>query len=571
MARADGMSELARQVLGLAERMAPGADARLRELCALAVEAVGDGGNSCVGLEEAAGRTWRETLETLRGDGAEGDGAEGDGEAFPGAAELEAMARAVPELVDGDGSTGAPFVLAGGAMYTRRNYLYERYVEGRLREMAAMPDFAGTAVPEGALGLDAGAQREAVELMSRRGFSLLSGGPGTGKTYTVVRAMALALKANPDLRILLMAPTGKAADRLNESLARALGDLAGDPEWKDIAEGIPTDAQTIHRALGGRDGRFAHGAGNPLDCDWAVVDEASMVDLPLFARLLEALPEGCRLTLVGDPNQLASVERGRIFKDLCLLAQPGGGGMLEGCLATLAKSHRFGDEDAIGRLAGAILSGDAKKVASAFAAGGADTRHRGACGTAPARNPGFAEAVRETFGGLVAAKTPEEALAALGKGRVLCAMRTGSCGTEALNEAVEKMPFLRDAPKPWMVTANDRDLKLYNGNVGVSMPGETDKVWFAGQTAGMLRCVHRALLPDLAPAWCLTVHKSQGSEYERVLMVLPDNPKVRVLTRELLYTGVTRAKKRVDLWGSGEALARCVENPTKRRSGLGGG
>ena len=435
--------------------------------------------------------------------------------------------------------------------------------------MAAIPDREGAAVPEGALGLDAGAQREAVELMSRRGFSLLSGGPGTGKTYTVVRAMALALKDNPDLRILLMAPTGKAADRLNESLARALGDLAKEAEWKEVAEGIPTDAQTIHRALGGRDGQFAHGPDDPLACDWAIVDEASMVDLPLFAKLLAALPEGCRLTLVGDPNQLASVERGRIFKDLCQLARAGG--MLEGCLATLAKSHRFGDDDAIGRLAGAILSGDAAEVRGALAAGGANTRYRGACGAALARNPGFAEAVREAFGELAAAKTPGEALSALGKGRVLCAMRTGNCGAEALNEAMEKMPFLRDAPKPWMVTANDHDLKLYNGNVGVSMPGEPEKVWFAGQTPGVLRCVHRALLPDLVPAWCLTVHKSQGSEYERVLMVLSDNPKVRVLTRELLYTGVTRAKKRVDLWGSGEALARCVGNPTRRRSGLANG
>ncbi len=569
MAKADGMSELARQVLGLAERMAPAADARLRELCALTVEAVGDGGNSCVGRGEAAGRTWRETLETLRGDGVEGDGAEGDGEAFPSAATLEALARATPELVDGDGSTGAPFVLAGGAMYTRRNYLYERYVEGRLREMASMPDWAEAAVAEGALGLDAGAQREAVGLMSRRGFSLLSGGPGTGKTYTVVRAMALALKATPDMRILLMAPTGKAADRLNESLADALSGLAHHPEWKTIAERIPTDAQTIHRALGGRDGQFAHGAGNPLACDWAIVDEASMVDLPLFARLLEALPKGCRLTLVGDPNQLASVERGRIFKDLCQMAQPGGGGMLDGCLASLTRSRRFGDDDAIGRLAGAILSGDAGKVRVALASGGAATRHRGPCGGGLGRNPGFARVVEEVFSGLAEAQTPAAALESMSKGRILCAMRTGPCGAEALNGVLSGMAFLRDAPKPWMVTANDHDLKLYNGNVGVSMPDQPDRVWFAGQTPGMLRSVHRALLPDLAPAWCLTVHKSQGSEYERVLLVLSDNPRARVLTRELFYTSVTRAKKRVDLWGSDEAIARCVGNPTRRRSGLG--
>lgn len=572
MKRMRDESPLTGQVRGLVRRMAPDAPPWAWDLCALAVEAVGGGGDICIDPAEVAGLTWAQAWEALHDDGV-GVAGRGAAEAFPDASEIgAALAGGLFGLADADGSTGAPFVAARGALYTRRNFLYECNVARRLRGMAAA-EASGAGSPGDAElsspGLSDELQREAVRLLLARSPALLDGGPGTGKTYTVVRAMALALRREPSLRIALLAPTGKAAARLNESLSRALLDLKAIPGWAEIAETIPTDAQTVHRCIGWRpDGTVAHGLADPVAFDWVVVDEASMVDLPLFSRLLDALPAGCRLTLVGDGRQLASVERGRIFADLCAAAAPAAAGPLAGRRVTLLRSHRFEEGDAISGLAAALRTGSPDALDAALARGAPAVVHHGPSGAAPARDPAFVAAVREAFAPLAAARTPEEALDALSRAAVLCALRRGPAGADALNDAIGAMPFLRDAPVPWMVTRNNNEFALFNGMTGVILPDRPDRVWFPSQTSGGVRSVHRALLPDLVPAWALTIHKSQGSEYGRVLLVLPDDPTSRILANELLYTGLTRAKARIDLWAAPSALRRCAANRTLRHSRL---
>ncbi|MBR6022876.1 MAG: exodeoxyribonuclease V subunit alpha [Kiritimatiellae bacterium] len=573
MKRMRDESPLTGQVRGLVSRMAPDAPAWAWDLCALAVEAVGGGGDICIDPAEVAGLTWAQAWEALHDDGV-GVAGGGSGEAFPDASVLTgALADGLWGLADADGSTGAPFVAARGALYTRRNFLYERNVARRLREMAAADAGVSAAAPGEealtSLGLSDPLQREAVRLLLTRSPALLDGGPGTGKTYTVVRAMALALRREPSLRIALLAPTGKAAARLNESLSRALRDLKALPGWAEIAETIPTDARTIHRCIGGRpDGTVAHGPADPVAFDWVVVDEASMVDLPLFSKLLDALPAGCRLTLVGDGRQLASVERGRIFADLCTVTGAGAAGPLAGRRVTLQTSHRFKEGDAISALAAALRSGSPDALDAALARGAPAVVHHGPSGNALARDPAFVAAVREAFAPLAAARTPEDALAALSRAAVLCALRRGPAGADALNAAIGTMPFLRDAPVPWMVTRNNNEFALFNGMTGVILPDQPERVWFPAKTSGEIRSVHRALLPDLVPAWALTIHKSQGSEYDRVLLVLPDDPSSRILANELLYTGLTRAKSRIDLWAAPASLHRCASTRTFRHSRL---
>jgi len=429
---------------------------------------------------------------------------------------------------------------------------------------------------------DYGEQRAAADLAARHGTSVITGGPGTGKTTTVARLLGTLLDVDVDVtvgrangdhlpRVALAAPTGKAAARMTEALLGAVARPDFPATHRDTLDSL--SATTLHRLLGWRPGsgtRFRHHRGNPLPHDVVVVDETSMVSLTLMARLLEALRPQARLVLVGDADQLASVDAGAVLHDLVeglerLEALDG-----VAMVARLARAHRYGD--AIGDLAEAIRRGDVEATLAAFAA------------TPAARlvEPGAADG--EVLAGArdVAragrAGDPVAALVALDRHRLLTAHRTGEYGVTHWNRRVER--WLREeglagpagaertAGEPFLVTANDYGLGLFNGDTGVVVRGE-DGVLVAriadGTPEGRPLAVSR--LADVETAHAMTVHRSQGSQFDTVTVVLPpaDSP---LLTRELLYTAVTRAQSRVTVVGTPEAVRAAVERPAQRASGL---
>ena len=399
-------------------------------------------------------------------------------------------------------------------------------------------------------------------------LKLVTGGPGTGKTHSVVRMLAsLAAEAEADartLRIALAAPTGKAAARLAESIRTQLPEL-GLPDAVDAM--IPRDAFTLHRLLGlspaSARARFHRDA--PLPFDVVVVDEVSMVDLPLMAKLAEAVRDGAMLVLLGDPEQLSAVEAGDVLDALVEAAREA---PLSHCHAHLTQSRRFDEHGALGLLANAIATGDADAALAALA--GQDEVRLLANDGEPV------EHALAAYLEILDAPDARAALRAAHRFRVLTALRHGPAGNLALDRAIEqrlKRHVGVRADTPWwrgrlvLVTANRAELGLFNGDVGVAWP-DTDgdmKVWFEG-TDGAPRAISPAALPPHEGAFALTVHKAQGSEFDRV--ALATGPDSAVLTRELLYTGVTRARSTIALYSTPDILRAGITRRTQRWNGL---
>ena len=485
-----------------------------------------------------------------------------------------------------------PFVVACGLLYTRRNWVYERRVRDwiagragkRTDDVAKLPDDPFYAK------LNDG-QRAAVIEMCNASFSILTGGPGTGKTHTIARAVKFIRDRNPDLRLGLAAPTGKAKARMMESFTKAI-----EGAQIDIAP-----ATTIHSLLGPNYDfvTFKHNHGNPLPFDWLIVDEASMIDLPLMAKLIDAIPDTCRLTLVGDPDQLASVERGRVFGDLCNF--PGVS------VSRLVESKRFSAGGAIAKLADAVNGKDGMRPENALSLlkeGSELVSYIDLSvlakedAFAPEKWPGFEEAVKRGFKAFAESpkfrpspedqektdKTPpqvKEALAHLEDFRVLCALRHGPFGSEQIARWIKKQ-LKKGCPTPLMITRNDRTLGVENGDVGVVMPDDPTVLHLPGD-----KTVRLELLPETELAFASTVHKAQGSDFKDVAIVLPPNPgkpkassngkpeeekpeanSFKLLTREILYTAITRTKGSISLWASDAAITHCAETPIRRVSGL---
>jgi exodeoxyribonuclease V alpha subunit len=438
----------------------------------------------------------------------------------------------------------------------------------------------------------------------RKRLCIISGGPGTGKTRTVVVLLALLLEQHPAMRVALAAPTGKAAARLHEALKHAKATLPCEQTAKDR---LPAEASTIHRLLGSipDSAFFRHDAENPLPFDAVVVDEASMVDLALMAKLVAAIPRSARLILLGDKDQLASVEAGAVLADLCnggerrsfsdefigefkaitgqrLPAEVGAGGAsdLGDCIVELHKNYRFGDQSGIYRLSRAVNDGDSGKAFEVLCESGGSAGSQVSWKALPAPaalRAALRPIVLARYQGYLQAGNPAEALAALGRFRLLCALRNGPYGVENLNRLVGEIlsdaglieaNALFYAGRPVMVLRNDYNLKLFNGDIGVVLPNASKELraCFAGPEQ-TIRDFMPIRLPEHETAYAMTVHKSQGSEFERVLLVLPgeDSP---VLTRELVYTGLTRASKGVELWSDQEIFATAVRRRISRRSGL---
>jgi len=465
----------------------------------------------------------------------------------------------------------APLVLdAEGRLYLRRYYDYEAALARALLKKAT----PGTLARE--------SQQEAIEAALTNPLTIISGGPGTGKTTTVVEILVHLLAQNTaSLRIALAAPTGKAAARLEQTLRDGLT-RSGHTEF---LAAIPR-ASTLHRLLGSqRDSpQFRHHAGNPLALDLLVVDEASMVPLPLMAKLFDALPPHARVILLGDRDQLASVEPGSVLADIVDAALLPGNA-LQGTLAVLKKNYRFGNESTIYRLCETVRAGRKSDVLQLLS-----MPNSGDLGSAPLPSPRqLSETLREPvlagYGAYLRESDPAKALEAFGQFRVLCAVRKGPYGVEELNRRIATL--LREsghlketqalcAGMPLLITRNDSQLGVFNGDIAlllpdpaqVDMPEPPLWAWLPGDgESTALRRIAPAQLPEHEPAFAMTVHKSQGSEFDRVLLVLPerDSP---VLTRELTYTGLTRARHRVEIWFTPGILERSIARRTKRASGL---
>ncbi|MDN3610811.1 exodeoxyribonuclease V subunit alpha [Vibrio ostreicida] len=464
-------------------------------------------------------------------------------------------------------------------------------------------------------------QKVAAAVALTRRFAVISGGPGTGKTTTVTKLLAAliaqATQSGKVPVIKLVAPTGKAAARLTESIGKAISELAVSPEQK---VNIPTDASTLHRLLGALPNsvEFRHNSANPLHLDILVVDEASMVDLPMMYKLVDALPKQARLILLGDKDQLASVEAGAVLGDICSFSHLGyssaqaaqliqltgyqtftqqlnTGPTLADSLCMLQKSYRFDARSGIGQLAKAVNSGLIDQVDWVWQKDFADIA------TFPVDGQHYNAMIQLLVGEYchylkrltelkVDLKTQEPepiqhrakaALDLFARCRLLCALREGDFGLTELNVRIEralskrKLIQLKEETwyhgRPVMVVRNDYALGLYNGDIGLCIRddsvGENRLRVFFELPDGSVKSFLPSRVPEHETAYAMTIHKAQGSEFEHTLMILPPDF-TPLLTRELIYTGITRAKRRLSLYTNREVMVRGVRSTTARASGL---
>ncbi|OBG09200.1 exodeoxyribonuclease V subunit alpha [Mycolicibacterium fortuitum] len=462
---------------------------------------------------------------------------------------------------------GTPPVLRlfGDLLYLDRYWLEEQQVcDDVLTLVATKP---GGSIPDVTRLFPPGfeEQRAAAKVALSQGLTVLTGGPGTGKTTTVARLLALlaeqaALAGHPPLRIALAAPTGKAAARLQEAVQLEVDRL--DAVDRDRISGL--QATTLHRLLGSRpdtSSRFRHHRGNRLPHDVIVVDETSMVSLTMMARLLEAVRPQTRLLLVGDPDQLASVEAGAVLADLV-------DGLGSRGVAALQTSHRFGES--IGALASAIRAGDASGAVEVLAAGGEHVEWVSSQADERLREVLVPHALALRQAAVLG--DAGTALDILDEHRLLCAHRSGPFGVAQWNRQVQR--WLAEATgeptwatwyvgRPILVTANDYGLKLYNGDTGVTVatPDGLRAVVGGSGTFATGR------LTEVETMHAMTIHKSQGSQADEVTVLLPPEES-RLLTRELFYTAVTRAKTRVRVVGSEAEIRAAIARQAVRATGL---
>jgi len=527
--------------------------------------------------------------------------------------------RSSPLVSGGDAPEARPLVLdANGRLYLRRYWEHQAEVVAAIRSRVAScaaiedPDWLRNALdrmfPAGGRVERPDWQRIAAVVALQRAFCVISGGPGTGKTYTVVKILALMIdralrQAVRPPRVTLLAPTGKAAARLSQSIRRAKDELQIDAR---VVALIPEEAATIHRCLGTHRGSTTltrHNRENPLTTDVVLVDEASMVDLGLLRRLLDATPAAARVILLGDKDQLASVEAGAVLGDICNSGRsvaysrawndelarlsgeplppsphaPAVAGIWD-CNVQLQHSYRSEKAPAIGALAAAINRGDAGEALRLLDSQEAPYIGWAAEGEKKTIGAALRREIIDGFSGCLDQKNPEESLRRLDQFRLLCAHRRGPRGIEMMNPVVEEV--LTEAGKiaaegsayvgrPILVTENDYQLNLFNGDVGLVAAAETAGqrvVLFEGE-GGRVRALAPSRLPAHETAYAMSIHKSQGSEFERVAVILPLEPSP-VLSRELLYTAVTRARSAVTVHGSREIIEQTIARRIERASGL---
>ena len=574
-------SDLDIQMVNLVERMTASTDFPLQLAVAFASQAL-DQGNVCADLHTLAGQSWPALLD--RGDAA----LRAAYAALPPTPALDewlaALTTPAARLVIGDAtSTDTLFVCRGTNVYLRRYWTYERSVEAALLRLHQPLPHDAPLEPlldryfKAATPL----QRVAAHAAATRQLTLLSGGPGTGKTYTLARIVALLAESRKGgFNVAIATPTGKAASRAVESIQKAKQELRNEGVSDAILQAIPETATTIQRLLGPQhhSAYFKHTSEQPLDVDLVVIDETSMVDLPLMAKLLEALPSTCRLLLVGDSEQLASVAPGRIYGDLCAAAQPEG--PLAGALTQLTESRRFPPDSAIGQLSAALQS---KPDCAWHVLQTVQGEHLHVHDAARFEyDDGFSHLVRCAFEVFLQTSDPAAALQASETFRVLCALRKGPFGVDAVNARIEALLTGHHGFAPQgrfydhqliLITANTPSLNLTNGDIGVVLRTSNNDLhaWF--KTSDTVRSVPVHLLPPFETAFAMTIHKAQGSEFSTLAMIVPAEAHSPLLTRELLYTGITRTAIRdnhgaLHLWCTQASFETAAQRKTERTTGL---
>jgi exodeoxyribonuclease V alpha subunit len=436
-----------------------------------------------------------------------------------------------------------------------------------------------------------------VSLVNR--CTIITGGPGTGKTTTVAKILVLLLMVyGTRKRIALAAPTGKAAARLSSSITQALPAITCPDE---IKSSIPTQATTLHRLLGtiSHSPEFIYNEVHPLPYDIVVIDEASMIDLALMSKLVTALSPECKLILLGDKDQLSSVEAGSVLGDICDTGTPHSFTSdfsrslqsivpkftipkknepeFANCIVTLQKSYRFDDSSGIGLLSRAINDGNSDLAFDIL-----NNSEQKECVYRPLStqtdfNLMLQKFANNYFSPLQKQNDPHTLFSYLDSFRILCAVRQGPFGVEAINEQITSVLLKKKSDstqvycgKPIIITSNNYSLNIFNGDTAIIVQDISDptnhKVAFRNQDNSIRYLALRQIV-SWETAYSLTVHKSQGSEFDSVLLILPpiQSP---VLTRELLYTAVTRAKKRVEIWGTPQILKSCIDSQIVRTSGL---
>ena len=399
-------------------------------------------------------------------------------------------------------------------------------------------------------------QQQAIRCALQRGFSVITGGPGTGKTFTLVRILLALLQQEPHLRVALAAPTGKAAARMQEALRQSLAQL---PVSQQLSEALPKTAFTLHRLLGmGHNTQPKFNAQQPLAYDLIIIDEASMIDLRMASQLISAIHPQARVILLGDANQLAAVEAGAV------LAEIGKAQTLKESCVHLTHSQRFGGQ--IGQLAEAVCRGDSQQALHIAKQNNQDDVFYHTLEQPEAT-------AKKLFSGY---QTFVDALQHQ-QDRVLCAVREGAYGVNATNQRLSALlqKELKQTEegaiwyhgRPVMVTQNDYSLDIFNGDIGITLAEEDGfYVYFPARDAQHKR-ISAARLAHSETALALTIHKSQGSEFKQVAVLLPKEDSA-ILSRQLLYTGITRAKKQIHLWAIEKLFSKAIEQETQRAAGL---
>jgi len=454
-------------------------------------------------------------------------------------------------------------------------------------------------------------QKIAATVASLRHFSVITGGPGTGKTFTVTKVLALLLEQAPGqmLQIYLAAPTGKAAARLKESLEQAKERMNCDDS---IKAAIPSEVSTIHRMLKPITGSpyFRHDLDNPLMADVVVVDEASMVDLALMTKLIQAIPQKARLILIGDKDQLASVEAGSVLGDICdrdvmhgfsvsfmdliqkttgeaidkVLPASDEGSGLQDSIIVLKKSYRFATGSGIGGLSRAVNRADSETAFAMLDNPDDNSLNWQQLKANKDLIAALSQQIISGYQSYLKTRDPAEALHRLGRFKILCALNIGPLGVQAVNKLAEQVLRRQNliqldprAQTPWyagrpvLVRRNNYQLGLFNGDIGIAMPEADSKdrelfVYFPEDTGGVRR-FQTYQLPEHETVFAMTVHKSQGSEFDDVLFILPDQD-FSFLTRELFYTALTRARRKIHIWGDRAIIRSAVARKIERMSGL---
>jgi exodeoxyribonuclease V alpha subunit len=510
--------------------------------------------------------------------------------------------------VVGQAGDYTPLILDKHRLYLYRYFYYEQQLATLIRTLSQTPvqNINLKILEEGLNRLfpnttNDDSQQKAARTAVLHHFCIISGGPGTGKTAIIIKILILLLEQNPNLNIALAAPTGKAAIRLQEAIKQTLTSLKCAPT---IKAAIPQETYTIHRLLGRRaTPPYYRKAGNPLFYNVIIVDEASMIDLALMTQLVQAIPKSARLILLGDKDQLTSVEAGTVLGDICEAGTKSGKGQkvgdksdketlapnhlqltndnvqsLQNSLVFLNKNYRFSQDSGIWALAQAVKQGQSEKALQILQSADYPDVNWYSLKKGERLPTTLLNQILTNFSHCLENTSPPEVLQKLGTFKILCANRQGPNGVIQINRQIEKELSKKGLiqthvhsyhGRPIMVTRNDYQLALFNGDVGIILKNiENNQLQaFFPAYDEPFRTFLLYRLPEHETAYAMTIHKSQGSEFNEVFILLPDQLSP-LLTRELIYTGITRARQKVKIWGNEQIFLTACSEKINRSSGL---